>query len=134
MKLNYFKRKLVCTVLLFLILLQSCSVYKKENSTFDEAIATGSNVKATTADGTKYIIKKIRKVDNQYYGVIKYNGKTLQKNSITESDYKTIQLKDQSTSTIITAGIIAVPVAVLTIIAINSATQTVVDIYTAPFK
>ena len=60
MTLYYLKRKLTCTLLIFTILMQSCSVYEKESSTFDEAILAKSKVKATSSSGTKYIIKKLK--------------------------------------------------------------------------
>ena len=100
--------------------MQSCSVYEKESSTFDEAILAKSKVKATSSSGTKYIIKKLKKVDGEYQGEIKSNGVALLKTSLTESDYKTIQLKDKTASTLITVGIIVVPVAIVIILAANS--------------
>ena len=120
MTLYYLKRKLTCTLLIFTILMQSCSVYEKESSTFDEAILAKSKVKATSSSGTKYIIKKLKKVDGEYQGEIKSNGVALLKTSLTESDYKTIQLKDKTASTLITVGIIVVPVAIVIILAANS--------------
>ena len=73
MRLKYFKAQIVPITLVFVMLLQSCSVYKRTPVTFDEAAKTNSKVKIERIDKTKLKLKRIELVDGNYFGLQKVN-------------------------------------------------------------
>ena len=107
-----FTRKWICVVLVFSMILQSCSVYKSKSITFDEAIAKNNKVKVTRADGSTDAFDKIEKVDTVYYGLLKTNGEYA-RTPIKEKDYVKVQPKNKPVSALATVGVIVVPFVVV---------------------
>lgn len=56
---------------LFAFILGSCSVYKTEPISIDNAISKGVSVKVTQVDNQKIKLKRIEKSDSIYYGIKK---------------------------------------------------------------
>jgi len=115
--------KSISLILIFLISLQSCSVYHSSTANVDEAIKSENKVKIQSPDYETYNFKQLVKIDGQLYGYTKRNSETSillsdkifpkysdQKNvSILLSPdlIQTIHLKNKSLSTVIN---VAVPV------------------------
>lgn len=106
MSLTRFKKKSVCGFLIFVFLLQSCTVYQKTPVSISEARATNNKVVITKTDFTKHKFRKIEEIDGHYFGIIEANG-NLVKVPISESDIITIQIIDRTASTWGTIGIVA---------------------------
>ncbi len=60
-------------------------------------------------DDTKHKCKKLEKVDSMCYCVANVNGK-LTKVPLEQADIKAIRIKNESASTLLTCGIILVPI------------------------
>lgn len=115
--------KLVSLFLMFLITLQSCSVYHSKTASVDEAIRSDNKVKVITSSDDIYKFKKLQKESDQIYGVIKKGSSTAERlydqgiikdNKskyvnllLPENTIKEIHLKNKSLSTVLT---IAIPV------------------------
>jgi len=121
--------KLVSLFLIYLITLQSCSVYHSKTASLDEAIRSDNKVKVITSSDEIYKLQKLQKENDQIYGVIKKGSSTaerlydqgiikdnkskyvnllLPKNTIKE-----IHLKNKSLSTVLTIAIPVVGLAAL---------------------
>ena len=102
--------KAVALFLTVLMMLQSCTVYKSTPVTLSEAVKADTRVKIENRNGEK--LKYFRIVqgnDGKYYGdqiINKMHNNIL----INEDEIEKIQIKDKSTSTIIT---IAIPIAII---------------------
>lgn len=99
MKLIYFKKKIVCILLVIIFTLQSCTVYKKTPVTLEEA--KNANLKTLVIDinNTKHKYKRITLIDGQYYGEIKKNQK-YPKDLLSETEIKSIQTIDKTATTV----------------------------------
>src|SRR5689334_17189984 len=102
-------KKWICLLLTFLMMLQSCSVYKKQSVTMDEAAAKKYKVKVTRADGSTDAFDKI---DSLYYGLVKNNGE-YSRTPVKESDYVKVQPKNKPVSALASIGVIVVPIVVI---------------------
>jgi len=91
--------------LIFIFLLQSCTVYQKTPASISEAKTTNHKVMITKTNFTKHKFRKIEEIDGQYFGIIEVNG-NLVKVPIAESDIKTIQIINRTASTWGTIGIV----------------------------
>ena len=107
-----FKTKFVCVFLVFVILLQSCAVYKKAPVSISEASATNHKVLIINTDDTKLELKKIELVDGVYYGFID-EDRGIVKIPLNESTIKTIRIIDKSASTLLSTGIVVIPLAII---------------------
>ena len=107
-----FKTKFVCVFLVFVILLQSCTVYKKAPVSISEASATNHKVLIIKNDDTKLELKKIELVDGVYYGFID-EDRGIVKIPLNESTIKTIRIIDKSASTLLSTGIVVIPLAII---------------------
>jgi hypothetical protein len=105
MNLKYFKRKSVCIVLIFVFLLQSCTVYKSAAVSIEEAAATNNKVLIIDNNDAKLKYKKIEQIDGIYYGITVKNENTV-KAPLTESEIKKIRVLDKTASTWGTIGIV----------------------------
>ena len=119
MTLSYFKNKSICIVLIFVLILQSCTVYKRTPVSLEVAAATNNKVLVTSSKNAILHYKKIQQIDGIYYGVQIVKGKFV-KIPLTQNEIKTIYIKDKTTSTILTIGIIVIPIAIVVIIINNS--------------
>ncbi|NDP25978.1 MAG: hypothetical protein GZ087_00920 [Flavobacterium sp.] len=124
----YLKKKLVCGSLIFVFLLQSCTVYQKTSVTISEAAAAKNKVVITRTDNTKHKYRKIEQIDGQYFGIIKSNG-NLVNVPLTESEIKSILPLSKTGSTWATIGIISgTVIIILSIIGINAANNAAKEI------
>lgn len=107
-----FKTKFVCVFLVFVILLQSCTVYKKAPVSISEASTTNHKVLIIKNDDTKLELKKIELVDGVYYGFID-EDRGIVIIPLNESTIKTIRIIDKSASTLLSTGIVVIPLAII---------------------
>lgn len=107
MRLRYFKSKLVCVSLVFVILLQSCAVYQKTPVSIENAVTSNNKVLVITNNDTKLKLKKIELIDGKYYGISEDEDRKIIKTPLNESDIKTIRVLNKSASTWGTIGIVA---------------------------
>lgn len=121
--------KLVSLFLIYLITLQSCSVYHSKTASLDEAIRSDNKVKVITSSDEIYKLQKLQKENNQIYGVIKkgssiaerlYDQGLIKDNKskyvnllLPENTIKEIHLKNKSLSTVLTLAIPVVGIAAL---------------------
>lgn len=93
--------KSIATLFIMLMMLQSCTIYKKGFITLDQAVQNESRVKIQTKNDEKIKLKKIVFENERYYGVNKVNDETV-KIPLDEKQIKTIQEKNKSKSTTVT--------------------------------
>ncbi|MBP2283315.1 hypothetical protein H4V97_001633 [Flavobacterium sp. CG_23.5] len=102
---KYFKSKIVCVLLIFVLLMQSCAIYQKTSVSLDDAVASNRKVLITKTDGAKLKLKRVELTDGKYYGIVKVDGKT-EKIILVENDIRTIRILNKSATTIGTVGIV----------------------------
>lgn len=104
---QYVKR--ISTLLMVLVLFQSCTIYKRANVTLDKTIDSKIKTRITNINGRKYNFKHVVFEDNDYYGVAKSHGEIV-KTKLSEKSIEKVQLKDKTGSTILT---ILLPITIL---------------------
>lgn len=123
MRSSTLKNKTISFLLVIALLLQGCVVYKKAPVTLDEALVSSKKILIIKTDGTKLKLRNIEKMDSIYYGYLRTKGKIV-KIPLTESDLKTIRLKDPTLSTIgnalIVMGTLGLVLAVVFAIALSN--------------
>ncbi len=118
--------KRISLAFVFLMLLQSCTVYHSAPSTLEEAISSSDRIKIKSPESEVYKFSKISMVDENIYGYAKKKSSTakalssqiITKNSdqksvgilLTEENISSFHLKNKSGSTLLT---IAVPVVIV---------------------
>jgi len=107
MRLRYFKSKLVCVLLIFVVLLQSCAAYHKTPVSIEDAVTSNNKVLVFTNNDTKLKLKKIELIDGKYYGISEDEDRKITRIPLNERDIKTIRVLDKSASTWGTIGIVA---------------------------
>lgn len=126
----------IAIFLLFLITLQSCSVYHSKTAIIDEAVLSNNKVKIITNSNDIYKLHKLKVEDGQVYGVLKKGSETAERLAdqglvkysdskyetilIKDSTIKEIYLKNKTLSTILSIAIPVVSVAVLYVILYNT--------------
>ncbi|AOW08377.1 hypothetical protein [Flavobacterium gilvum] len=115
MKIDCFKAKVTSLLLVFLILLQSCVVYKDVSSTFDEAVVSNCKVLIVMADGKEFKFTKVEKIGNVYYGILK-TKKGVEKILLIEKDIKEVKVLDKRLSTWGNVGIIVGSLGIISVI------------------
>ena len=108
------KRMCIVGFLFLLFLLQSCTVYQKTPVSINEAITLDKKVLVITDSDKKLKFKKIEQINGIYYGITKAAIRV----PLIESKIKTIRISDKSKSTLLTIGVVVVPLAVVVIISI----------------
>jgi hypothetical protein len=131
----YLKR--IALLLIFLMTLQSCSIYYTKTASVDEALLSDNKVKIITTTNDIYKFKKLQTEDDQIYGVLKQRttkaenlldqglledyddkyGKLL----LSQDAIQAIHLKNKGASTAVTVAIPVVIVGVLVGIGVHSA-------------
>jgi hypothetical protein len=101
--------KPIAYLLAFLILFQGCTVYKSANVTLDQAVIANTGVRIKTNDNHALRFKSIQHETGIYYGLKHYN-KNWVKIPINEDNIDKVQIKDKTSSTILT---IAIPLSVI---------------------
>jgi len=99
MKKVLLRKKSICLVLIVVITLQSCSVYKKNSVNLNEASDAKSKVLVTRTNNEKIRFKKIVQIDSSYYGIKHANGEEI-KIPLKESDIKSVRVLDKTNSTV----------------------------------
>ncbi|MFV5687045.1 hypothetical protein ACM55M_00275 [Flavobacterium sp. ZT3R25] len=99
MRYTNLKNKTVCFLLVIVLNLQSCAVYKKAPVTLDQAVVTNRKILIIKTDNAKLKLINIEQIDGNYYGYIKTKRK-IEKIPLIESDLKTIRVLDRTTTTI----------------------------------
>lgn len=105
MRLKYLKTKIVPITLVFVMLLQSCSIYKKTPVTLDEAAKANSKVLVERTNKEKFKLKKIENIDGKYLGIKKVKGETVSI-QLDEKDIQSIRVLDKSKSTVATVFLV----------------------------
>jgi PBP1b-binding outer membrane lipoprotein LpoB len=100
------KSKIVCVLLIFVLMLQSCAVYQKTAVSLDEAVTSKRKVLITTTDGAKLKLKKVEQIEGKYFGIVKLDSKT-EKIILIENDIRTIRILNKTATTLSNIGIIA---------------------------
>ncbi|UOK43560.1 MULTISPECIES: hypothetical protein [Flavobacterium] len=119
MKVLYKKIQIISLLLSFIFLLQSCHVYHKVPISLDEAVAANKRMKVTTTDDKKHKFRKIEKSDSTYYGIVKTRGQKV-KVPLEIEKIKSIHPVNKEGSTLLSVGIVVVPIGILMIIAMTS--------------
>ena len=121
MRLTRFKTKIISVTLVFILMLQSCSVYKKTPVTIDEAAKSNSRILIRRTDDTKLKLKRIENVDGAYFGVKRIDGKIVSL-PLDEKNLKSIRVLDKTKTTlgnvsivVLTLGVILIFIAASTI-------------------
>jgi len=107
------KKQIRTVSLLFviLIIIQSCTAYKIASVSLDHAAKTQNKVRIKTNSNNTLKFKKVDFEDGKYYGIKKVNGDVV-KIPLEEINLSSIQLKDKTSSTILTI-LAAIPGAIL---------------------
>ena len=115
--------KTVACFLTALLLFQSCIVYHKTPTTLESASQERIKTKVISANGQISKFDHIAFEDGQFYGVKKdfdERGK-LVKTPLGDQEITKVVVKNKSASTLLTIGVVAVPVAILVgVIAVGS--------------
>lgn len=115
----------------FIMLVQSCSVYKSSTISMYQAVQNESKVKVKTFDNEKLKFDRISIEDNKYYGVKKENNQVV-KTPLKEDLIKSVNEKDKTLSTLLSIG---VPVVIVGgILAIAAANCCAVDLSNADWS
>ncbi len=131
----YLKR--ISVFLIFLITLQSCSVYHSKSASVDEALRSNNKVKVITESNDVYKLHRLQKENGEIYGLvrkgsvtgerlsdqglIKYSDSKYETVLIPESTIEEIHLKNKTLSTVLTVAIPVVGVGVLLVIMASTA-------------
>lgn len=124
MKIDSSKAKVIWLFLSFLILLQSCVVYKDTSSTLDEAVVSKCKVLVVKTDGKELKFVKVEKIDNVYYGISKTKIET-ERVLLIEKEIDKIRVLDKRSSTWGNVGIIAGSIAIIVFIVSNVSGQNI---------
>ena len=117
MRLKYFKTKIVPITLVFVLLLQSCSIYKKTPVTLDEAVKANSKVVIERTNKEKIKLKKIENIDGKYVGIQKVKGETVSI-PLDEKDIQSLRVLDNSQSTVATVFLVVGSAVLITAVVI----------------
>lgn len=123
-------------ILSFMILIQSCTVYHKYNSSVDEAIATENKVKLDVENNNPYKFQRLVRIDGEIFGLARHESNTFeflssrktapseyQKSSfvqVYDNEINDIHLKNKTASTVISVAIPAVVLGVILIPILNN--------------
>lgn len=118
--------KWIAISLAIILLLQSCSVYKKSSAPIDEAVISHKKVLVTNYSEAQFKFDYLTLVNDQLYGITNRNSKTAKslayqtdnstsnrskvKILLPTDTIKSIQIHDRSLSTILTVGGILVSI------------------------
>lgn len=108
------KRMCIVGFLILLFLHQSCTVYQKTPVSINGAITLDNKLLVITNSDKKLKFKKIEQINGIYYGITKAAIRV----PLIESKIKTIRISDKSKSTLLTIGVVVVPLAIVVIFSI----------------
>jgi hypothetical protein len=104
MKTNKTERKSITLLLVALVILQGCAVYRSNPTTMEQAVMNESKVKVQSKSNKTDKFQKIIIEDGIYYGVKIVHGETI-KLPLNQNDILTIKEKNKPLSTILGIGI-----------------------------
>ena len=120
--------KVVSVFFAALILFQGCTVYKSAPVTLDEALKSSTKVRVKTFDNQTLKFYRMKVLNNKIFG-IKINNGERSKTLIEKDNIEKIQLKDKTTSTILSIVTPVVVIAgILVIIVANSLNNMSIDL------
>ena len=102
--------KLISYLLSFLILLQGCTVYHKQNNSLEQAVVTKDKVKLVTKENEKQKYVYVTQINEEYYGIKKVDGKPT-KFLLQEENIDILRTEDKVGSTVFSLllGIAIIP-------------------------
>ena len=106
------KTKFVSGLLALMMIVQSCTVYKRTPVTIAEASESQQKMLLITTSDKRIPLKKIEKTDSIYYGIKKVKGEIV-RIPINENEVKKIRPVSRSGSGFATAGLIVSAVVVV---------------------
>ena len=104
MKEVYLRKKMILIAISSLLILQSCTVYQNTSVTLQEASKTNVNALVTKTTDVKTKYSKIIMSEGKFYGIPK-NEKKKDSILLTESEIKSIQLKNKTDTTMNKVGL-----------------------------
>ncbi|WP_276391365.1 hypothetical protein [Eudoraea chungangensis] len=122
MKIKNKYRQYLCTLLVVLLLLQSCQVYHKTSVNLEEALQAQLPVKIISKTQEKSVYKKIVFENQNYFGLDRKNGNIV-KYPLEHEFIEKILIKDKTASTWLTIGIILIPSLVFTFLIGNNVVE-----------
>jgi hypothetical protein len=97
--------RLTAFFMVFIMLLQSCTIYKTAPISIDQAIQNQSEVKIHTLNNDTYRFTAIEDIDGNYFGINKSAHEIL-RTPLNENQISTIKEKDKTLSTIFDVGVV----------------------------
>jgi hypothetical protein len=104
--------------MVFVMLLQSCIVYKSVTITIDQAVQNQSEVKIHTLNNDTYRFTAIESIDGKYFGINKSAHEVL-RTSFDENQISNIKEKDKTLSIILDIGIVIILLTPVIFVAVN---------------
>jgi hypothetical protein len=101
--------------LAILFLLQSCQVYHRQTSTFEEAAKSDTRVLMLRNNGKKVKLHRVIYKDSAYSGVAKVHGRKVTM-PLDPKDIKSLRIKNVPVSILGTVGLVVLGLAVLTVV------------------
>lgn len=99
--------RLTAFFMVFVMLLQSCTVYKSVPISIDQAVQNQSEVKIHTLNHNTYRFTAIETIGGNYFGINKSAHEIL-RTPLNENQISTIKEKDKTLSTILDIGIVII--------------------------
>ena len=104
--------KIIATLLCFILLIQSCTVYKSANVSLSEASQSNAKVKITNSNGEKLKFYRVEQSeDGKFLGnkrVRVLKGKNIYKSSLINTKaIEKVQIQDKLSSTLVNVPLIA---------------------------
>ena len=97
--------RLTAFFIVFILLLQSCTIYKTAPISIDQAIQNQSEVKIHTLNRDTYRFTAIEDIDGNYFGINKSAHEIL-RTPLNENQISTIKEKDKTLTTIFDVGVV----------------------------
>lgn len=91
-------------ILIFVILFESCTVYKSTPVSLEEAYKFEGKVRVYTIENIELWFKKIEVDNNEYFGVTRKKGKIV-RIPLDSLKIKSISVKNKTLSTVLNVGI-----------------------------
>lgn len=94
----------ICFILIFLLFLQSCTVYKNEIASLEDASRANTRILVETFNDKKLHFRRVEKIDSTFYGIKKSKGQFL-KIPLDKKEIKAVAIKDKRGSLLANIGI-----------------------------
>jgi len=97
--------RLTAVFMVFVVFLQSCTIYKSVPISIDQAVKNQSEVKIHTLNHDTYRFTAIEDIDGNYFGINKSAHEIL-RTPLNENQISTIKEKDKTLTTIFDVGVV----------------------------